>query len=227
METRRDLMENDIKNYNLKDAWDCSYENGDNDLKFPSEEIIRSFHKNVHSYASTLSGEKLSVLDFGCGAGRNTQIFDINKYDVIGYDLSTIAISLASARFPKCYFTTNKDEYLSRKYHIAVADSCLDSMPWIDAVSSGTDIYNSLHANGFFVLSLLESDSKKSEYDGMNDILIKDEFEKNTMQIYFDWVRIERLLLPMFEIVSAYKVTHTSPNGDLFFSRWFISCRAN
>jgi len=170
---------------------------------------------------------KLSILDFGCGAGRNTQIFDSNKCDVVGYDLSHVATDLASDRYPKCYFTTNVDEYLARKYHFALADSCLDSMPWLDAVSSVTDIYKSLHTNGFFVLSLLESDSKKSEYDDKDDILVTDDFEKNTVQIYFDWVRVERLLLPMFEILSAYKVVHTSPNGDLFFSRWYISCRAN
>ena len=100
-------------------------------------------------------------------------------------------------------------------------------MPWLDAVTSVTNIYNTLHKNGFFILSLIESDSKQKEYNGMNDILIKDDFEKNTMQIYFDWVRIERLLLPMFEILSAYKVVHKDSNEGLLFSRWYISCRAN
>ena len=226
MEIRRDQMDNDIKNDQLMNAWDSSYENGDNDLKFPSEEIVRSFYKNVYPHTNSLTDKKLSILDFGCGAGRNTQIFDHLRYEVLGYDLSSVAIKLASVRYPECYFTTNAEEYLDRKFHVAVADSCLDSMPWFDAVSSVTNIYNSLHTNGFFVLSLLESDSKKSEYKDLDDILIKDDFEKNTMQIYFDWVRVERLLLPMFEIISAYKETHTSSNEDLIFSRWFVSCRA-
>jgi SAM-dependent methyltransferase len=216
-----------VKIDNLKDAWDCSYENGDNDLKFPSEEIVRSLHKDIYPNINIFPNAKLSVLDFGCGAGRNTQIFDKDKYEVYGYDLSTEAINMASSRFPECNFTTNSNEYMSRKYHIIVADSCLDSMPWYDAVSSVTEIYNSLYNKGFFVLSLLEADSKRTRYNDLDDILIQDEFEKDTIQIYFDWVRVERLLLPMFEILFAYKVAHKDQNGDLLFSRWFISCRAN
>lgn len=220
-------MDDKQKNENFKNAWDASYDNGDNNLKYPSEEIVRCFYKSINSRINKLNEDKLTVLDFGCGAGRNSQIFDTDKYDVIGYDISTSAIKLATNDYPESSFTNVAEEYMSRKYHLAIADSSLDSMPWLDAVSSVTDIYNTLHKNGFFILSLIESDSKQSEYDGKNDILIKDDFEKNTMQIYFDWVRVERLLLPMFEIISAYKVVHTDSKENLLFSRWYISCRAN
>lgn len=215
------------KNDNFKNAWDISYQNGDNDLRFPSEEIVRSFYKNIYSQLKMPQEGKLSILDFGCGAGRNTQIFDFNKCNIVGYDLSNVAIDLATARYPKSYFTTKMNEYMANKYHFALADSCLDSMPWLDAVSSLCDIYKTLHTNGFLLLSLLESDSKQINYDNKNDILVEDDFEQNTMQTYFDWVRVERLLLPLFEIISAYKVVHTSSNGDLLFSRWYISCQAN
>ncbi len=226
MAIRRDQMDKQ-KNENFKQAWDSSYDNGDNNLRYPSEEVVRCFYKSVKSRMNHESGEKLSVLDFGCGAGRNSLIFDSNDYDVIGYDISTSAINMASKNYPDHFFTANEKEFMSRKYHLAIADSSLDSMPWLDAVTSVTNIYSTLHKNGFFILSLIESDSKQKEYNGMNDILIKDDFEKNTMQIYFDWVRIERLLLPMFEIVSAYKVVHKDSNEDLLFSRWYLSCRAN
>lgn len=226
MAIRRGQMDKQ-KNGNFKHAWDSSYDNGDNNLSYPSEEVVRCFHKNIKSRMNHQDGEKLSVLDFGCGAGRNSLIFDSNDYNVIGYDISTSAIKLATKDYPDSFFTADEEEFMSRKYHLAIADSSLDSMPWLDAVTSVTNIYNTLHKNGFFILSLIESDSKQKEYNGMNDILIKDDFEKNTMQIYFDWVRIERLLLPMFEILSAYKVVHKDSNEGLLFSRWYISCRAN
>lgn len=211
---------------NLESAWNTSYEKGDNNLIFPSEEIVRCLYKNVFPHNDFNSVNKISVLDFGCGAGRNSQIFD-NNYDVFGYDLSSVAISVARKRYPKCKFFSNKSELISNKYHIVLADSCLDSMPWEDAIISIAEIYSALYSNGFFVLSLLEKDSKQSSYNGSSDILIKDNFEKDTIQTYFDWVRAERLLLPLFNIMSAYKVSHEDSDGNLIFSRWFITCRAN
>lgn len=215
-----------MKKNNLINAWDASYQNGDNDLIFPSEEIIRCLHKNVFPKIETDSANKIPVLDFGCGAGRNTQIFD-NNYIVFGYDLSSVATVIASKRFPKNKFFSNKDEVLSNKFQLIISDSCIDSMPWEDAVVSVAEIYSALNSNGFFVLSLLEWDLKKKAYNGSSDILIKENFEKNTIQTYFDWVRVERLLLPLFEIISAYKVSHEDSKGNLIFSRWYISCQAN
>ena len=222
---RKGVMKKDIKNNDFSSAWNYFYEKGDNYLKSSSEGIIKSLYATASSQITLPEEEQLSILDFGCGDGKNIEIFDFNKHFVLGYDISTIAIKKASDSYPKCYFTTNKDEYLARKYHIVVADSCLDSMPWLDAVSSVTDIYGSLHTNGLFVLSLIESDSNKSQCDHNNSILIDNDFKKNTMQTYFDWVRIERLLLPMFDIISADNLKYTDSNGDLV-TRWYISCRA-
>ena len=212
---------------NFKNSWDDSYKNGDNDLIFPSEEIVRLLHKSVFPFLGKAFDGFFSVLDFGCGAGRNAQIFNPKQYSVVGYDLSEVAIEMASKRFPEYQFTFDQNILKSKKYHLVLADSCLDSMPWSDAISSVANIYGSLHSGGFFVLSLLENDLKRDRYSGSDSILVEDEFEKNTVQTYFDQVRIERLLLPLFKIVSMYKVTHTDADGNLIFSRWFISCQAN
>ena len=48
MAIRRDQMDDKQKNENFKNAWDASYDNGDNNLKYPSEEIVRCFYKSIN-----------------------------------------------------------------------------------------------------------------------------------------------------------------------------------
>jgi 2-polyprenyl-3-methyl-5-hydroxy-6-metoxy-1,4-benzoquinol methylase len=47
------------------------------------------------------------ILDVGCGTGYMVNVFNDNKYDIIGLDKSEDMISYAEKTYPKCEFITN------------------------------------------------------------------------------------------------------------------------
>lgn len=218
-------MKSKTHNYDYKKVWNDYYKNCSSYKAPTSNEMTRFINENVFSKMTCLDEKKLSVLDFGCGDGTDNILFDRNKFDFFGYDCSEIAIQIAREKAPNCFFTNNINEIIDKKYNLVFANACFDFMPWLDAITLTTDIYRVLDKGGFFLLSLSADNSSDINYDDREIVMIDDldfEFVRN----YFNSVKIERLLLPMFNILKIEKIEHKLTNGNLI-SQWYIVCNSN
>ena len=89
---------------NFKNEWNQSYSQGDNNILYPQAEVIKFLNRFVckRNNDGTLTRhlnkkkiQKLRGLDFGCGIGTHTIIFNDFNIDAHGIDISEVAISIA------------------------------------------------------------------------------------------------------------------------------------
>ena len=81
-----------------KKIWDKSYENKDNYLFYPNEEIIRFLNKYIERRTNLNIKNKNKVfLDIGCGSGRHLKFIVENGYFCYGVDISSKALSFAKS----------------------------------------------------------------------------------------------------------------------------------
>ena len=65
------------------------------DLKYPDEYVVRFLHKNFKT------GEGKSILDFGCGSGRNTIVMADMGFEVYALDYNDICLLLTKEKMEK------------------------------------------------------------------------------------------------------------------------------
>lgn len=68
------------------------------------------------------------IVDFGCGNGRDVDVFIKNGFDSAGIDVSKDEIKLAQSNFPNCKFTVQNIENLNFK------DNSIDSIFMINVI---------------------------------------------------------------------------------------------
>lgn len=212
-----------LTNSQLIRNWDISYKKKQNFLLYPSEQLIRFFNRYV-SKRNTIkkSVKKIRALDFGCGAGRHMLYLEENGVKTIGYDISKIAITLAKKllkhnNIKNIQLTNNLKSNLfdNKKFDFIISYGVLDSMT-IDEVKKSLDfVHEKLKKKGLFFVEILGHKTlrrkrvKLSRYED----LIKDNHEKNTIQLYHNESLIKKLYnkfkiiekIETFEIKKRYK----------------------
>ncbi len=203
--------------------WDISYKKKQNFLLYPSEQLVRFFNRYISKRKSIKkSVKKIEALDYGCGAGRHLLYLEENGVKTIGYDISKIAINLAKKllkykKIKNIQVTDNLKSKLfeNKKFDLIVSYGVLDSMTISDVKMSLDFIYEKLKKNGLFFVEILGHKTlrrkrvKLSKYED----LIKDNHEKNTIQLYHDKNLIKNLYnkfkiiekIETFEIKKNYK----------------------
>ena len=202
------------KKYDL--YWDLSYKRLENNLKYPNEELIKFLNKFILKRKSKKKIKSI-FLDLGCGNGRNTKYILENGFNVVGIDLSKIAISntrklLKRSKFsPSRYklINTSSDNFQYKKdsFDYIISDSTLDSMPINEFKKTLKLIYNSIKPNGLIYLNLINKKNvtHKGKFLNSYDFLIKSKHENNTIQSYFDSKRIKENF-KQFKIVDNYEI---------------------
>ncbi len=135
---------------------------------------IESYDKTVNEYIANVDnlhpakeaakflsflGRKASILDIGCGPGRDAKIFAGKGYNVVGIDLSKGMIAAAKNRVKNARFkvmdVTNL-EFKGDSFDGAWANAILMHLPKKNIGMALKEIHRIIKKNGIFYLSVKE-----------------------------------------------------------------------
>lgn len=158
-------------------------------IKWDGEKYTKSFafvHRYGNSLIDMIDGEKLSVLDLGCGNGALTKELCNKGYDAVGMDASSELLDIARRNYPELTFIYGDAVSFEtdKKYDVVFSNAVFH---WIDKEKQPymlSNVYKALKSGGQFIFEM-------GGYG--NNVLIhgalKNEFEKNgksyVMPFYF------------------------------------------
>lgn len=114
-------------------------------------------------------GEKASILDIGCGPGRDARIFSDKGYHVVGIDLSKKMIAAAKKKVKNAQFKVMdalKLKFNDCSFDGIWANAILMHLPKKDVTKVIREIHRILKNNGIFYLSVKE---------GKGEVLLPDD----------------------------------------------------
>jgi SAM-dependent methyltransferase len=221
------------------DAWDQSYDKGDNYVFYPHEEVIRFVSRYVRKrtgfdsfsdrrpFARTPTG-----LDLGCGIGRHVRYMDDMQIEAHGIDLSRVAIEEAlrvcqadgrSQLHDRFHIgSITEMPYEDGYFDCIVSHGVLDSMPFDIARQAVVESRRVLDAQGHFYLDLISGDDPEHfpEYAGEETVV--GPFESDTIQSYFNFARIQQLIGDTFSLVECQLIRHSNMIGSGWHSRYHL-----
>jgi ubiquinone/menaquinone biosynthesis C-methylase UbiE len=160
-----------------------------------------------------LLGNKKKILDAGCGAGRDTNIFTKKGFDVIGLDISQGLLIEAKRRYPNLQFIHGsllEIPFDDKSFDGVWARMSLLHFETIDEVTKALkEIYRVLKLNGILHILAQSGDEKTS--------IFEDKFSGHKR--FFRFFTIEELEALVketgFKIISIdqYKETNKVVNG--------------
>ncbi len=191
--------------------WEESYKRKENYIFYPQAEVVKFLNRfirkkiGVNQFKNILDCENTSrffALDFGCGIGRNTLLFE--EFDIRGYgvDISSNAITMAKELAYHYYpndaeiqnrFSTIESEILPFEndfFDFAVCDSVLDSMYFIIAQKIVAELDRTVKKILF--ITLISDANNQSEND--NEIVVNSTHENGTIQSFFTMPKILKLI---------------------------------
>lgn len=222
----------------IKKNWDASYLRNENYVFYPSDEVIRFVSRFIRKRIGLnefidISFENNKILDACCGIGRNIKFGSEMGFDMFGFDLSKNAIDFSNKWLVKKLKLVKKEKlsvgsidnlhYDDKYFDHVICDSALDSMPFKTAVDGISELYRVTKPGALFYCSLISGVDSKFPKSFNDEIIVKDEHEKGTIQSYFDKTKIIRLIEPMFEIISC-ELHSINVNNDIK-GRWHVISR--
>jgi len=196
----------DLKSYN----WEESYKRKENFIFYPQAEVVKFLNRyirkkiSVNQFKDILLNDEtdLKALDFGCGIGRNTLLFE--EFNICGYglDISTNAISIAKEMaahfYPANPELQNRFLLIDREilpfdddyFDFAVSDSVLDSMYFTIAKKIVKELDRTVKKYLFITVI---SDPKDDSENG-KEIIVNSDHENGTVQSFFTLPKISKLV---------------------------------
>lgn len=232
-------MKVSIKKNNFISKWDQSYSRGENNILFPSEEVVKFLNryikkkKNLNGdYENILKNKfskKLKALDFGCGAGRQTIL--LSEFDIKGYglDISKFAINMAKKNaislgyrelVNNFYVIENKRiPFKNNFFDFSIVEASLDSMPFSDAKEIFKEIKRVTKKYIYF--SLISSGDK--EYNSLSkEVIVRKKLEKESIQSYFNKKKILKLIdSDKSKLIYLRKKIEKGINENFFDARYY------
>lgn len=200
--------------------WSHSYERKENYLFFPHEEIVRFVSKYVRRRAGleefetiTPFEKEIRFLDLGCGIGRHLIWAQQLKLDVYGIDLSEVAIQLAlkwaeseGIEEPQKHILQGDVTRLPWNdgfFQVVVSHGVLDSMHFESALAAVQEVSRVLSDDGLFYCDLISGDDSAHGPEFAGEEVVNTRHEEGTIQSYFNFAKINRLLAGRFSIIDG------------------------
>ena len=235
-------MSMDINQQELTSAWDSSYLRRENYVFSPCDEMVRFVARylrrrvGLDEVIDMLPGAAGSrVVDVGCGIGRNLVFGTEMGLEMYGNDLSAQAVAIAQEWLGRKIGPIASQRIVASDirslpwdkqfFAHAVSDSALDSMPFEIAQEGVTEIARVVQAGGYFYCNLISGDETGRDADFCGEVVVQGKHERDTVQSYFNRVKIRRLLEPMFEILSCHLHQISDPVAGTRHGRWHVVSR--
>ena len=224
-----------IKKNTIQDpaiAWEKIFLNKKKWGEYPSEDLIRFFHKFFINSSNKRS--KIKVLDLGCGPWRNFYFLSKQKFQVYGCDYSNTALKKAKENIKKNKLKNiklfkNDIRNLTFKnfFFDCVIDDCSSyACSFKETRKIYTDISKLLKKNGFFFSTTFSTKSwgdKTGKKIGYNYYLTNSGPHKNEGPTRFTSKKdILRLYKNLFTLVNLEKTSTTFNNQKDSVDKWII-----
>lgn len=227
---------------NNKSDWDKSYENRDNFVFYPHEEVIRFVSKFIRKRVGlnefrdvAPGGAQGRVLDLGCGIGRHVMYCHDMGLEAYGVDLSDTAVEVA------CEWGRQKDLPEPEKrirqgdirrlpwddgfFRYAVSHGVLDSMPFEIARAACVELARVMPVEGLFYCDLISGDDTRHAREFSGEELVTTAHEQGTIQLYFNLAKIEAMIDGVFEIDECNLIRRENVLRGGFASRYHLVLR--
>ena len=221
------------------DAWNRSYQQGDNFVFYPHEEVVRFVSRHIRkrtgldrfedqrSFTHTPRG-----LDLGCGIGRHIRFMDDLRLEAYGIDLSRVAIeearNICAAEGREHLLghlhvgSITDMPYENASFDFIVSHGVLDSMPFSAARQAMEEARRTLHQDGLFYLDLISGDDSSHYPEFAGEKRITGPFEQDTIQSWFNFGRILELIGDCFTLKECTLIRHTNQIGHGWHGRYHL-----
>ena len=194
--------------------WDKVWEKPDG--WYPNEFVVRFLAKYVRKRTGLDSYEVCregvdNVLDLGCGCGRHLVMLARECYRTHGIDISRKSISFAKQWLEREGLeadlrvgSTTDLPWEKESFDLVISHGVLDHMDWRDARRTAEEVARVLKPGGLFYLSLAstrESGYGRGEEVARHTFRVTEGAETGTVQRFFDFDDISRILNGCFEIL--------------------------
>lgn len=218
--------------------WDTSYINRDNFVFYPHEEIIRFVSRfirkrtGLNEFTDVISNAVNSrILDIGCGIGRHVIFCHEMGLKAYGIDISAEAIDVALKWAKKNIDDPEKKiingdiqkmPWANSFFDFVVSHGVLDSMSFNFAQEACRETARILKPHGLFYCDLISGDDSEHarEYSGEETITAL--HENGTVQSYFNYTKINKLINGYFKIIEAKIIRQENVLTGNFFSRYHL-----
>jgi SAM-dependent methyltransferase len=178
--------------------WDKSYENRDNFVFYPHEEVIRFVSKfirkrvGLHEFMSVDPyAEERRVLDLGCGIGRHVMYCHAMGLNAYGIDLSDVATGVArewgkQEQLPEPEKRIQQGDIRALPWNdgffeYAVSHGVLDSMPFEIARADCVELARVIPVGGLFYCDLISGDDSSHAREFSGEQVVKTMHEQGTV----------------------------------------------
>lgn len=224
---------------NQKNQWEKSYENKNNFVFYPHEEVIRFFAKYISKKKGLTELEKVhnletlpKVLDLGCGIGRHIIFSNAMQTDAYGVDLSESALKFAIDWAKKEGIIDAKDRILQADitkmpfkndfFDFIISHGVLDSMSENNCKNSIAETCRVLKPGGYFYCDLISGDDSFHDGNFSGEEIVQTEHEKDTIQLYFNKYSIKDFFSRYFEIIEMLLIKRCSIYSNQDSSRYHL-----
>lgn len=219
---------------NRRTAWETSYDNKQNFVFYPEEEMVRFVSKHLRKRTGLNSfADKhpnavgLPMLDVGCGIGRHMVMALDFEFKPYGFDLSQAAVDTARDWLTSRGLADAQDHiqqadirnlpFESNFFGFAVSHGVLDSMPFSIACEGMAEVARTLQPDALFYCDLIGG--------GDHEEIIETHHEKDTLQSFFTAEKIDELALPHFTYEDRIRVERTDTQSGHVHTRWHLTLR--
>ncbi len=222
-----------------KSEWNKSYNNKDNFVFYPHEEIIRFVSKNIRKQVSLDKYENVHastkvprILDLGCGIGRHIIYCNAMGLDAYGVDLSTEAVAFAS-EWAVCNGMNNVGEKIIQGdvrnlcwddafFDYVISHGVLDSMSFEIAKEACAEVARIIKPNGLFYCDLISGNDSAHCREFSGEEVVGTSHENGTVQLYFNFSMIQSLFGDFFDFVECNLIRRESVMHGEFTSRYHL-----
>lgn len=219
-------------------AWDISYNNKDNFVFYPHEEVIRFVSKYIRKrvdlskFKEGCNVDNPKILDVGCGIGRHIIYADDMGIEAYGIDLSNTAIAKACEWADKNGMDNSKKRIVQGDicclpwendfFDFAVSHGVLDSMPFTMAKKGVREVARVLKKNGLFYCDIVSGDDSSHFREYAGEEVVETLHECGTIQCYFNFTKVNELIGEVFSIHEAFLIRKENVLSGSFISRYHL-----
>lgn len=228
---------------NNKSEWDRSYENLDNFVFYPHEEVVRFVSKfirkriglNEFRDVALDASENARVLDLGCGIGRHVMYCHEMGLEAYGVDLSDAAVKVALEwgrrhGLPEVEQRVRQGDvrklpWQDGFFRYAVSHGVLDSMPFEIARAACVELARVMPTGGLFYCDLISGDDSQHAREFSGEEIVNTDHEKGTVQLYFNLAKIQTMIESVFDIDECNLVRRENVLRGGYTSRYHLVLR--
>jgi SAM-dependent methyltransferase len=225
-----------------KGQWEVSYQNRQNFVFYPHEELIRFVAKYLRKRVGFEQYEDRHAfgrpprwLDLGCGIGRHVVYGHEAGMDVHGMDLSATAVDMAREWATRAGVrdverrirqgSADKLPWEDGAFDVVISHGVLDSMPFDIAKKAIPEVCRVLVAGGYFYCDLISGDESAHAREFAGEEVVRIEHERDTIQSYFNFAKIQRLIDGRLELLECSLVRKTDVLKGSFIGRYHCVLR--